>query len=150
MPVELNSPVWNDLQRKEIASRCLTRLAKKFKQERRDAMAFDSHTGIIYRRGSGDGFRRYHQASARGQSPAVDTGNLINSLVDNKLSLLQHEVAVDDSRAAYGKWLNDPAVLDRPTIRLEQAETFLDGPYAQSEIRKATSEMVNGVTGETL
>lgn len=150
MPVEFTSPVWNDLQRKDVVTRCLTRIAKRFKSERVAAMVAGPHTGIIYTRGAGDGFRRFHKASARGERPSPDTTNLINSLEDQKLSATEHAVYVDDAKAPYGKWLQDPQVLDRPIATLDDALLFLDSGRGRDEINKATGEMANGVTGVTL
>ena len=153
MPVELNSPVWHDLQRADVISRCLTRLAKRFKMERIEAMVAGPHTGRLYKPqlgGPGTGFQRFHQASARGQHPAPDTTNLINSVEDLKLAMLQHAVYVDDAKAPYGKWLQDPDVLDRPIATLIDAELFLESPMAKVDLEKAKVELANGITGETL
>lgn len=153
MPVELTSPVWHELQRAEIVSRCLTRLAKRFKVERVEAMVAGPHTGILYKPalgGPGTGFNRFHRASARGQRPAPDTTNLINSVEDLKLATLQHAVYVDDAKAPYGKWLQDPTVLDRPIATLQDAEAFMASPVAIVEVNKAKAELTNGITGVTL
>lgn len=150
MPLEFNSPVFDDTQRLEVASRCLTRLAKRFKAERVAAMVAGPHTGVLYKRAGGGNFQRFHRASARGERPAPDTTNLINSVVDQKLSALQHTVFVDDSKAPYGKWLQDPLVLDRPIATLADAEAFMQKPEAQAELNKAKAEMATGLTGETL
>lgn len=150
MPVELNSPVWNDLQRLDVISRCLTRLAKRFKTERVAAMVAGPHTGDIYKKGGGAGFQRFHRASARGERPAPDTTNLINSVEDLKLASLQHAVYVDDTKAPYGKWLQDPGVLDRPIATGADAEAFMQTPAAVNELNKAKNEMSSGITGETL
>lgn len=150
MPVELTSPVWNDQQRAEVVSRCLTRLAKKFKAERVEAMVAGPATGRLYKRKAGGNFQRFHRASARGERPAPDTTNLINSVEDLKLATLQHAVYVEDSKAPYGKFLQDPDVLDRPIATLGDAELFLDGPSAQLELNKAKLELANGLTGDTL
>lgn len=146
MPVDYNSPVWDDAKRVDIASRCLTRLAKKFKVESVNAQIAGPHTGRIYNNGSGVGFRRYHQASARGEFAAPDTTNLINSMEDEKLSPLQHQVFVDDGKAPYGKWVADPNVLGRKVF--VDKEQFLTG-IGLEEIRKAEQEMV-GSAGATL
>lgn len=150
MPVELNSPVWNDPQRVDVVSRCLTRLAKRFKVERIGAMVAGPHTGVNYKRASGGGFQRFHRASARGERPAPDTTNLINSVEDLKLASLQHAVYVDDAKAPYAKWLQDAEVLDRPIATLADAELFINGPVAATEINRAKNELSSGLTGETL
>lgn len=147
MPVELTSPVWHDLERNEIVSRCLTRLAKRFKTERIAAMVAGPHTGVNYKRTGGGGFQRFHRASARGERPAPDTTNLINSVEDLKLAALQHAVYVDDNKAPYGKWLQDPDVLDRPIATKADAEIFMASPEAITEVTKARNELTSGFTG---
>ncbi len=150
MPVELTSPVWNATERVEVASRCLTRLAKRFKVERVSAMSAGPHTGVVYKRSGGGNFQRFHRASARGERPAPDTNNLLNSVKDQKIASLQHAVYVDDAKAPYGKWLQDPLVLDRPIATLADAEDFMKTQAAVSELNKAGGEMAGGITGETL
>lgn len=139
----LNSAVFNDIQVEEVIARMLTRLAKRFKNDRKTAMATDAHTGRIYSRGSGAGFRHYHQASARGQSPAVDTFNLTNSIKDEKTAILSHRVFIDDAQAPYGKYLQDRDILDRPIATLEQAKVFLETPEAQNELEQCRQELVS-------
>jgi hypothetical protein len=137
----LDSAVFNDATVEEVISRMLNRVAKRFKNDRKQAMATDTHTGRIYSRGGGAGFRHYHQASARGQSPAIDTFNLTNSLKDEKTAGLSHRVYVDDLQAPYGKYLQDPDILDRPIATLEQAEVFLETPEARNEIEQCRQEL---------
>jgi ribosomal protein L15 len=150
MPVDLNSPVWIDPQRLDVVSRCLTRLAKRFKAQQVQAMVAGPHTGVNYKKAGAEGFQRFHRASARGERPAPDTTNLINSVEDLKLASLQHAVYVDDAKAPYGKWLQDPDVLDRPIATKADAEAFMQSPEAKNELNKAKNELSNGITGETL
>lgn len=150
MPIELTSPVWYDQQRLDVVSRCLTRLAKRFKAERVEAMVAGPATGRLYKREAGGNFQRFHRASAWGKRPAPDTTNLINSVEDLKLAFLQHAVYVDDEKAPYGKFLQDPDVLDRPIATLGDAELFLESPTAKLELNKAKLELANGLTGDTL
>lgn len=155
MPTNLTSPVWNDEAVDGIISRCLTRLVKRFKNERVQDMASSPHTGVVYKKygdagtaGGPGGFRRFHQASARGQRPAPDTFNLSNSLRDEKLNPQQHRFYVDDITAPYGKYLQDPTVLDRPIATQEDADAFVKSAPAKADIEKARQEIINGVTGE--
>lgn len=53
--------------------------AHKVRNSAITGMARDSKTGEVYSRG-GNLDTQPHQASAAGQSPAVDTGNLMNSI----------------------------------------------------------------------
>lgn len=82
-------------------------------------------TTAIVRRGSrrnqGLGLRRrgrnlivgynFHRASARGESPAILSGRLINSITTSRIGPLSARTAVG---AFYGLILDDPAGLDRP------------------------------------
>jgi hypothetical protein len=51
----LDSAVFNDATVEEVISRMLNRVAKRFKNDRKQAMATDSHTGRIYSRGGAPG-----------------------------------------------------------------------------------------------
>lgn len=141
----LNSPIWNDQERVQIVSRCLSRLARKFKVERVQAMVAGPHTGRLYPRKGGVGFRRFHRASARGERPSPDTTNLINSLDHEKISDLRYSVNVDDVKAPYGKWLQDPDNLDRPIATIGDAEAFMESQKAVDELNKARAELVGSI-----
>ncbi len=145
----LNSGVWDDEQRAGIVSRALTRLAKRFKTTIKDNMVAGPHSGVLYKRSAGAGFNRFHRASARGERPSPDTFNLVNSVTDEKLSPTNHRIFVDDSKAPYAKYLQDPEILDRPIATLEDAEAFIETVEAQAEIDKAKAELTGTVTGET-
>ena len=47
-------------------------------------------SGRVYKRG-----RKTHQASARGEAPAIDSGKLVNSISNKMINPLLAEVAVD-------------------------------------------------------
>ncbi len=147
--VDLNSAAFNDTQVDAVISRMLSRLAKRFKQERKDDMANSPHTGKLYarsRRGAGGrgrrqgGFRTYHQASRYGERPAPDTFNLTNALKDEQTSTLSHRVFVDDDQAPYAKYLQSPR-LERPIADLLDAKIFLKQAEARREMEQAVSEM---------
>ncbi len=53
-------------------------------------------TGRIYRRGKIE-----HQASAPGEPPATDMGNLVNSIASDRVKPLLHEVTVGAEYGAY-------------------------------------------------
>lgn len=113
--------------------------------ERVAAMVAGPHTGVLYPRKSGLGFRRFHRASARGERPAPDTTNLINSVESTKLSALRYSVFVDDAKAPYGKWLQNPEGLDRPIATLEDAEAFMASQKAVDELNKAKAQLTGGL-----
>jgi hypothetical protein len=69
---------------------------------------------------------KFHRASAKGQSPAIDTGGLIGGISAQDLSELKSRVF---SAKAYGAALDDPAGLDRPFfhVRVEKfRQRFLE------------------------
>jgi hypothetical protein len=152
MPTNFTSPVFDPTTSGNIISRALTRLVKRFKNNQVQAMVIGPHTGRLYESrnvGHGVGFKRYHRASARGGAPSPDTFNLINALKDEKVTQLDHRIYVDDSQAPYGKYLQDPEILDRPIATKEQAEEFIKTPEGLNEILKARAELINGITGAT-
>jgi len=59
-------------------------------------------TGRVYKRGRGRNLSATHQASAPGESPATDTGVLVNSIAFKQVSKLTAEV---ESRLAYATYL---------------------------------------------
>jgi hypothetical protein len=149
----LNSAAFSDIEVEACIGRMLNRLAKRFKQERKDDMAYSSHTGRIYfqsERGAGGrgrrqgGFRSYHQASRYGERPAPITFNLTNALKDEKTGGLSHRVYVDDQQAPYGKYLQSER-LNRPIADLLDAKIFLKNADAQREIAQCKREL--GATG---
>lgn len=129
MPIRFVSEITDGLpaadpaERDRIVSNGLTRIGKRFKKRTVDAMALGAaRTGRLYRRKGITGATRSHRASARYEKPAVDTGNLIRSVEDVKISATSHEVFVDDGKAPYGKWLEDP--LERPIMSDQDIAQF--------------------------
>jgi hypothetical protein len=59
-------------------------------------------SGRVYTRGRGQNLSREHQASAPGESPATDTGALVNSIVFKQVSKLTAEI---ESRLDYAYYL---------------------------------------------
>ena len=140
----LDSPIWNQSEVEQIVSNGLTRLAKRFKQKTVDNMIMSTPSGVLYApgfSGQGAGFRRYHQASARGERPAPDTMNLVLSVSDEKVSSFEHDVFVDDNRAPYGRWLQNPAGLNRPIATLVDAEMFMS-TEGMEEVEKTKAELI--------
>jgi hypothetical protein len=69
-------------------------------------------TGKVYRRAGG----RIHQASARGEPPAVDYGNLVASFYTAKVQPGLYILASDDPKAAWLEW-GTPKMAARPAVR---------------------------------
>lgn len=61
----------------------------------------ETHTGVLYKRASGAGFRRSHRASARGQRPAPDTGKLLKSTTHKMTGELTGEVTTVAKRGGF-------------------------------------------------
>lgn len=139
----LNSPVWDDSRRQQIVSNCLTRIAKRFAQKEVTLMEQEQHTGRIYKLRAGPGFMRFHQASARGERPARQTGALINAIDDRKVSPSIHDVFIDGQRANYGSILQNSAGLDRPTFKQGDLDEFSDNEM-QQEVKRALAQLTGG------
>ena len=76
---------------------------------------------------------RIHQASARGQRPAIDTGTLLNSINATLISNTEAEISVtaQDRGFSYPGFLQDE--LNRPTINANdqvKAQQILDRKFA--------------------
>lgn len=126
--VRFESDIFDPDRRVQILRNGNIRLAKRFKDVTRQAMIDETHTGILYQPrnpGQGAGFTRSHRASARGERPAPDTMNLVNSLGDESISDTEHKVFVDDSQAPYAKWLQEN--MDRPIMTQGDTDTFIEG-----------------------
>ncbi len=123
-----------------VVSSSLTRISKTFGRQAVVKMLVGPQTGRVYRKGSGEGFRRFHRASARGQRPAVDTGVLINSIEDQKISQVSHAVFVNDHKAPYGKWLQSP-LFDRPILTEQDGKEFTESPEYKAEMIKILKSM---------
>ncbi len=139
--VKLTSAVFNKPRSKAIVSRGLTRIAKRFKKITVDNMTQSNAAGRTYKRGAGPGFSRFHQASARGQRPEPDTFNLVNSVRDSKKTELKHDVFVDDGKAPYGKYLQNPSGLNRPIATKEDADRYA-ADEMQEEVQRIRRELV--------
>jgi hypothetical protein len=133
MPLYLDSVIFHKPEAEQAISNMLTRVAKKYKVVVVERMIEGPQTGRIYSKGNGPGFRLYHQASARYQRPAVDTGNLINSVEDEKIGPYEHQVYVDDGLAPYGKYLQSPR-LERPIMTEEDAYDYERSQIVDEEI----------------
>lgn len=105
MPIKLKinfgSPIFKaGRARTRIVTTGLVRKAKRFKRWTVAKMEDGPQTGRYYRRRSGPGFTRLHRASRVNQYPAVDTGALIRSFKDRRLTAFSHAVYSDAGHAA--------------------------------------------------
>lgn len=89
----LDSLIFDKATREQAIESFVGKQAKEFKAITKERIVEEQHTGSLYGRKRGEGFRRSHRASARGERPAIDTGRLLNSIEDKQLSPTQAEVA---------------------------------------------------------
>lgn len=137
---KFTSPIFKGPKRTAIVSNTLTRIAKRFKKLTVDTMVFSQPQGRDYAKGRGQGFRRVHRASRRGQPPAPDTMNLVRSVEDNKVNPSTHEVYVDGNQAPYGEYLERPRLM-RPIMGRALVKGFEDSQM-QEEVRRMERELM--------
>jgi len=128
--------ITNPAKARQLKSNALTRIAKRFKASQKEKMAKETHTGRVYSRPGITGASRFHQASARRERPAIDTGTLLNAIEDQKIGADRHEVLVNDSKAPYGKYLVAPR-LDRVIMSDKDIHEFEVGEMKQEVDRLA-------------
>lgn len=75
----------------DVLSRFVVHAAQKIRQRFRERMT-EPKTGRLYRRKRGDGFTRFHRASAPGESPATDTGAYARSMTVTKRAALESAI----------------------------------------------------------
>lgn len=92
--VELNAKVHDRQERVRVLGRVPGRAAKRHKQRTRNKMIEGPHTGNLYRRKRGEGFTRFHRASARGQRPSPDTFTLVNAVTDERTGEMEARVFI--------------------------------------------------------
>lgn len=115
--VTLRSQIFSDTARRQAFSNFVTRERKDFKDLTKRRMIESRPLGRNYRRKRGASFTRFHQASARGQRPAIDTGTLLNSIQDRRTGDFSGEVFAG---ADYAKYLQSER-LDRPIMNEQDA-----------------------------
>ena len=114
--LQLNNPIWKSPERRAMLSKTILQSAAELESRIKLRILNSTPRGRMYKRGN----NRFHRASARGQAPAVDSGNLINSIRARKTGFLSAVVATGNNYAA---WLDDKNKLDRPFFNSE-AEKF--------------------------
>lgn len=102
-----DSRIWDANARKVAFGRVAVESARLMKDATRLRMVKSRPTGKVYEKKTrGSNFTRFHRASARGQRPAVDTGNLANkSLKSQRTGELSAEFFVDTNQARYAEKL---------------------------------------------
>jgi hypothetical protein len=95
--LKLDSPIFSAEKRKAAGGRAVMKTAREFKESTRRKMVESNPTGRIYQKGRGVGFTRSHQASRRGERPAVDSGRLANSGKVKRISSVEAEVTIGEN-----------------------------------------------------
>lgn len=113
--LRLDSAIFDEAERRQRFARFPRRQARDFKNLTKKRIIQSKPSGRLYRRRSGTGFQRFHQASARGQRPAIDTGTLLNSIKDRRIGEYQAEAFAGAEYAQYlqSERLNRPIMSER-------------------------------------
>ena len=85
--------------------------AEKIADNVRHLMENSPATGAVYHRPWGT-----HQASAKGEPPAVDYGDLVNSIYTEKVAPGLYVAGLADPKAAWLEW-GTPRMAARPSVR---------------------------------
>lgn len=131
--ITFNAPIFDTTKLRDAGSRAVMIAARELRDRTKQNFLDGPQTGRLYARRGGEGFRRFHRASARGERPAVDTGRLLNSVEANRLGDTTAEVVAS---VPYASFLQDG--LDRPILSEQdekQAEAELARIY-EAELRK--------------
>lgn len=126
----LTNPLFNNQRRKQILSQAVQKSAVELESEIKQTILKSKPSGRLYKRGK----NRFHRASAKGQSPAIDSGSLINSVRARTKSEL---VATVSTSKKYAEILDNKNKLDRPFFETT-AEKFK--PKFKENIRKAIAD----------
>lgn len=125
-------------RRRQAISSFQTRTAKRFKFLAYRKNVESPKTGRYYRKYGIRGASRWHRASARGEYPAQDTGNLLNSIKDRKLNDFNHAVYQDSNQAHYGRYLIRPR-LGRTILPASLATEYSNTGHREEIIRLINS-----------
>ena len=107
----------------------LVKVTKKYRQQSRQEIADAPATGRLYQRRGGAGFKRFHRASARGETAASDTGNLMRTIEFSQVSDVKTTV---EATADYAEIL---VAIDRKVLA--------DTSDAQNELDLECRRIVN-------
>lgn len=92
--INLNSPIFNDQAVNSVMERVINRRSREFVISISEKVQTEQKTGKLYPRKSGNGFKTFHRASAKGQRPAVDRGVLLRNIKRKSLGPSRAEVTV--------------------------------------------------------
>ena len=101
-----------------LADQICNKAAKNIETRAKIKIQSPPKTGRIYRHGKVE-----HQASAPGEAPATDTGNLVNSIASDRVRPMLHEVTVGaeySSCLEYGTSRMAPRPFFRPSFDEER------------------------------
>lgn len=119
--------------------RAIVGMAEKVRGDAIKSIHRGPKTGTVYVRGSGRNLSKRHRASAPGEAPATDTGNLVGT-VFTKVEETQGEVGFT---APYGYWLEYGTLKMKPrpflNPALEKNKDYFEGRLKQG-IEKAVAE----------
>lgn len=116
-------------QVRRATARALVKSAEGVRRQAILLIQKGSKTGQIYNRQG-----RFHQASAPGEAPASDTGNLVRSLrVDSSRSAELFVTVAADARYAFFLEFGTRAMSERPFLRpaLAQRRRFIESAVAR-------------------
>ena len=141
--VFLQSKIFNSREVRREISNMLSKRRKKFREKTKRRMIDGPHTGRLYARESGRGFRRSHRASAKRQRPSPDTMTLVNAISDKSTGELSGKVFVAEKRnprngqiaSKYAEILQTQ--LERPIM------TKNDAAIEQKEIIREASQIID-------
>jgi hypothetical protein len=131
--LKLDSPIFSTEKRKAAGGRAVMKTARAFKDSTRRKMVESNPSGRIYRKTSGVGFTRSHQASRRGERPAVESGNLARSGKVKRISPVETEVSIGENLPYTEKLVKSGRVIVS-NQDLKEAQRELD-QNALSELR---------------
>jgi hypothetical protein len=131
--VSFTSQVFDKAVRQQKLTSMISRSSRDFRESTKTQMVEGLHTGRVYRRKSGAGFRRSHIASAVGQRPSPDTLTLVNAVtqemtgpdsaqvfIAEKINPLNGAVASNYAEILQEK-LDRPIMDERDAIAAQQA-----------------------------
>ena len=155
--LKLNNPLWQTQARRAMLDKAVQQSGAELESLIKQKILTGPKTGKTYRRGAitraaskknlGLGLRRagnnskrviagsgFHRASARGESPAKDSGQLASATRSKKTGEMRNQVS---NSKKYAKPLDDPKGLDRPFFASTASEFK---PKFKQNIADALSE----------
>jgi len=88
--------------------------AERLRTDAISSIQSSAKSGIVYERGPDSNLSATHQASAPGEAPANDTGNLVGSIRADHIGLVSDVTAA----AEYAEWLEFGTMLESGAVRM--------------------------------